>query len=393
MLSIALSMSSLIFYRQKGSINSVKSTQSYYASEAGIEDALMRLRNNPLMPPLNYSLTVGGATTNVIIPEMIAGSRTVDSNGDALGRIRNLQVIYQLDSYGVSFNYGIQVGEGGLEMKNGSKVKGNVFSNGNIFGGNGTVEGDVVVAGNGHSIDDITVEDDAISYSCLSPAKIKGNLTYVTGGTRTCAVTGSISTQSQEIQSEPLPISQSQIDQWKEDATGGGVINGDYTIGINQSQNFGPKKITGKLTVSNGATLTITGNLYVLGDIVFDNDSTIKLDSSYGSNSGVILSDGKIEAKNGVSILGSGQSESYILVLSTNNSNSAIVVDNNATGAVFYTNIGGIELKNNAGAKELTGYKIKLNNNAEIEYETGLANLLFSSGPSGGWKVLKWKEQ
>ena len=47
MLSVALSMSSLIFYRQKISTNSVESTQAYYASEAGIEDALMLLRDDP----------------------------------------------------------------------------------------------------------------------------------------------------------------------------------------------------------------------------------------------------------------------------------------------------------------------------------------------------------
>jgi len=392
MLSIAISMSSLIAYRQKISTNSVKSTQSYYTAESGAEDALLRLSNNPNMSPLSYSLSVSGTTTNIVIPSIIGGARAITSDGNTNNINRKLQVVYSIDTQGVGFYYGAQVGDGGLTMNNGSRIVGNVFSNGNISGGAGTVTKDVIVAGNGHSIKDITVEGDALSYSCLSPAVIVGVLTHVTGGTVTCTY-GSISTQSNEISSQPLPISQAQIDGWKSDAAAGGIVTGNYTIANNETQSLGPVKITGSLVVSNGATLIVTGTIHVVGNIVFDNGSTIKLHSSYGTLSGIILSDGNIEVKNNSTLLGSGQSGSYLLLLSTSSSDTAILIDNNATGAIFYTSAGGIELKNNISAIEVTGYKVKLDNNAVVQYESGIANLLFTSGPSAGWKVTSWEEK
>lgn len=49
---------------------------------------------------------------------------------------------------GVAFNYGVQVGEGGLDMGNNSIINGSVYSNGNVNMKNGaSIDGDVFVAG------------------------------------------------------------------------------------------------------------------------------------------------------------------------------------------------------------------------------------------------------
>lgn len=393
LLSIALSLSVIILYGQKISYNSVKSTESYYAAEAGIEDALLRLKKNPLMSVLSYNIRINNAVAEVDIPAVVAGSRAVTAKGDSAKMIRGLRVIYSINSQEVSFHYGVQVGEGGLVMGNGSKVIGNVFSNGNISGSSGTITNDVVVAGNGRSIDDVTVDGDALSYSCLSPAIIKGDLTYVSGGTKTCAVNGSTAIQTAEISAQSMPISQEQIDEWKDAATSGGIISGNLSITNNQTRTLGPIKITGDLTISNNSTLNITGTIYVVGKITFDNNSIVKLDNSYGSLSGIILSDGAIESKNNAVLRGSGQAGSYLLALSTKSGNSVVIIDNNATGAIFYTSSGEILVKNNVRVKEATGYKVRLDNNAIVEYESGLADMLFSSGPSGGWEVVSWSEQ
>jgi hypothetical protein len=67
-------------------------------------------------------------------------------------------------------------------------------------------------------------------------------------------------------------------------------------------------------------------------------------------------------------------------------------VNNNAAGAIFYTSNGLILLSNNMLAREVTGYKIQIDNNAVIEYESGLESSIFSSGPGGSWIVENWKE-
>mgnify|MGYP001617031822 FL=1 len=389
-LSITLSMSSLIFYRQKISTNSVSGTKSYYAAEAGIEDALMILRDAPQMSPISYNLDVGGTITSVTIPSIIGSSRAIVSQGNENNKTRSIQAVYSVDSTGISFHYGAQVGAGGLIMENGSIVQGNVFSNGNITG-SGTINNNVIVSGNGNSIQDVYVGGDALVYSCLSSASVK-NLTYVTGGTKTCTVRpgGTTGTQSNEITPQPLPISQAQIDNWKTEALSGGT-SGDVTV--SGTQLLGPKKIIGKLTLNNNATLIITGTLHVTDEIILNNGSILKLDTSYGSLSGTVISDGKITINNNSSALGSGQSGSNLLMLSTNTDDAAIKINNNSAGGIFYTSVGGIDLNNNTQVKELTGYKIKLNNNAVISYESGLQNVLFTDGPSGGWRVVSWVEQ
>ena len=156
---------------------------------------------------------------------------------------------------------------------------------------------------------------------------------------------------------------------------------------------LGPKKINGNLSISNSAVLTLTGTVHVTGNITISNSAKIKLASSYGSLSGVIIADGTISPSNSSALQGSGKTGSYLLVLSTNTSNSAIAVGNSASGAIFYTSAGGISVSNSFSAREVTGYKLIMSNSATITYESGLANVFFSSGPTGGWKVTDWQEK
>lgn len=392
MLGVTISMMSLIFYRQRISTNSVKSAQSYYTAEAGSEDALLLLRNNPQISATSYNLDVNGTTANVVIPVIVGSSRAITSQGNVGGIARKIQTIYSIDSQGVSFHYGAQVGAGGLQMSNSSRIIGNVFSNGNIIGSNSaTIDNSVIVSGNGNKIDGMNVGGNVLSYSCLN-STINGNLTYVTGGTNTCSVGGTTSTQSNEITSQPLPISQSQIDGWKSEAAAGGTT-GDVNLSGSQTMSLGPKKIMGNLSISNSAILTLTGTVYVTGNITISNSGKIKLDSAYGSLSGFILSDGTISPSNSSTLQGSGQAGSYLLVLSTSTSDSAITVGNSASGAIFYASAGGITVSNSFSAKEVTGYKLIMSNNSIIQYESGLQNVLFSAGPSGGWKITSWVEQ
>jgi len=390
MLGMALTMNFLISLGQKNITNDVKSTQSYYAAESGIEDALLRLKKTPSITSLSYDFDVNNITVNVEIPSNIGISKTIISQADNNDIIRKIETICSLDNtQNINFYYGIQAGAGGLVMGSNSEVIGNVFSNGNISG-SGTIDNNVVISGNGNSIEGVYVKGDVLAYSCSS-ATIDGNLTYVTGGLHNCAVSGTTSEQSEEISQQPLPIPESQIEDWKNAAAEGGVFPGNKSI--SGGQTLGPIKITGNLNLSNNTILTLTGVVYVQGNITFGNNTNVRLDGSYGSLGGVLISDGTINMGNNDVFSGSGQTGSYILLISTSTSDSAIVVSNNSTGAVFYTTAGSLRLSNNVSVTEATGYRIIMNNNSSIQYSTGIVNIYFASGPGAAWEVTSWQEK
>jgi len=163
-------------------------------------------------------------------------------------------------------------------------------------------------------------------------------------------------------------------------------------------RNLGPLRITGNLTIDNRTTLNMRGTILVSGNLTISNNARIRLDNEvYGSNSGVIIVEGKTTINPNVYLEGSGEDESYLMVLSTNTeisdiSNPAIRINNNVNGAIFYAGSGLIVLNNGVMAQEVTAYKVRLENNAWIFYEDGIADITFSSGPSGSWELVSWKE-
>lgn len=162
---------------------------------------------------------------------------------------------------------------------------------------------------------------------------------------------------------------------------------------------MGPARITGNLSVLINHSLIITGTLWVEGNITLGNNSSVKLDSGYGSSSGIIISDGRIDMGNNTEFGGSGSEGSFILILSTSNcpfglgcSGDAIELVNNSVGAILNAQNGAISFANNAVATEATAYRLILRQNVVITYESGLANVNFSTGPTGGWNVKNWRE-
>ncbi len=392
-LLIGLSLSFLTFNSAANAQTKIKSAKSYYLAEAGIEDALLRLRND-MQVTSSYTLNNGDDSATIEITEPIGGSRTIISQGNSDNRIRKVAVTYSVTADEINFFYGAQAGEGGVIMGNNSQIQGNVFSNGNIIG-KGEITDTATVANNGNLIEDATINKNAYAYSCAN-ADIHGTLYYVSGGIIDNCNYGNLVVLENQIEPEPLPIPKEQINEWKTEAEAGGIIYGDYTVSDNETDSLGPVKITGNLTIYNNSLLNITGIIYVQGNITIENNATIQLDSSFGSLSGVIISDGTIKLNNNAFARGSGEAGSFIMLLSTNSSlslaNPAINLYNNAEGAIFYASNGVIHLHNNIDIREATGYRLALENNAVISYDVGLENVNFSSGPGGGWSVEDWRE-
>jgi Tfp pilus assembly protein PilX len=405
----------------------VARTQALSIAEAGIEAAIWKLNNQPGYTGESNS-SYGSGTYNITITNLSGSSKLiradafVPNQSNPRGK-RSIQVTATIGTTNIGFNYGVQAGEGGFQMDQNSTVNGNIYSNGSIIGANGaTIDGDAIVAGatgkidavriNGnswsHFIEDSTVGGNASHYDLIrttvtanasvysmSNCTINGNATYTTQFG--CSIAGSQSTPNNNVppdpSAEPLPIDDEQINGWEQEAENGGVL-GSQTI--NGSVSLGPKKINGNIFISNGSTLTITGTLWITGNLTIDNNAILRLSPSYGSLSGVIVvgqegssTAGTISVYNNAQINGSGTSGSYLMLLSqkTGTATPAITIENNAAGAIYYAGTGQINLSNNGGGKEITAYKVFIDNNAVVTYESGLANANFSSGPGGGWEV------
>ncbi len=225
-------------------------------------------------------------------------------------------------------------------------------------------------------------------------------------GTKYCQNTNN-SPVCNTSQSDPsplnMPISQGNIDQWKADATAGGVITGDYAVLDDIA--LGPKEITGNLLMNtSNKTLTVNGTLYIRGYIDIGATGTmIKCAASFGSDSCIIVADGWVHLTNNVTFQGSGASGSFLFLLTTlactgipgtgcTHHDGAIDVHNQASGAIFYAPNGMINLHNGVTLTSATAYKLRLDNTATIRYDQGVTNANFSSGPGGGWNIKSWKE-
>ncbi len=208
-----------------------------------------------------------------------------------------------------------------------------------------------------------------------------------------------------------MPISDSDITTWETDAAdtahGGTTITGNVTISTPTT--MGLKKIVGNLTISD--ILTITNTIYVTGNVIINTVSgggsttlpSIKLDSSYGATSAIIIADGYIIVNNGVAFQNSGTAGSYILLLSNSTcdesvstspcfGHNAIDVSNNSDISIVNAQKGTVYFSNNASVKESVGKKIVLKNNVGVSYGSGVINVGFTSGPSGSWNLDSWKE-
>lgn len=215
------------------------------------------------------------------------------------------------------------------------------------------------------------------------------------GNNKTCDTTRTDPAQ------QPFPISDGNIDAWKTEAEAGGVQTGNVTVGPwpNQTASLGPKKIVGNLTVNSSGVLTVNGTLWVTGNIVVSGSGIIKLANAYGSQSGVIVTDGRVDLSGGGQFASNGQSGSYILVVTTSTcptgscgNHPAIDVSGGTGAVVLNAQKGTINFSGGASAKQATAEKIIMSGGTTVNYETGLADMNFSSGPSGSWSVTSWSE-
>jgi len=207
--------------------------------------------------------------------------------------------------------------------------------------------------------------------------------------------------ESSNPQPLSFPVTNEFIDSWKEQATAGGVTNGSVSINWSGGS-LGPRKIVGDLIITSGK-LTINGPVYVTGKIQVSNGGDIELASSFGTNDGIIISDGPIYIYGGASVRGSGNSNSFLVLVTTNNaihsgsiSNKeqfAGYLDNGGDVDAFYAPNGEIWVAGGSELNTVVAYQMAITNGAKINFKSALSSLGFqSSNASGSWNLASWKE-
>lgn len=376
---------------------------SLFVSQAVNEDALYRLKTgkrftSPSTLSLNGYIATATSTT-------VVGGLQLDSSASAFGLVRNIQT-HLSTGIGASFHYGTQSDKGGLDLDDHSVISGNVYSNGPITGHNYTITGDVVSAGPSGSVKDVHATGSMYGHT-IDSSTVDGDAYYVTiSGT---TVSGALHPGSADQATSSLPISDVMVTTWENGAAAGGVINSPCPYKITDSAVLGPVKINCdlKIEAKDNDVVTLGGPVWVVGKIDIDSKGTIKVDPSLGNQSVAVIADkpgdlvsgSKITINKQTAFQGNGSAGSFVLMLSQNKaaeigeSDKAISVGDHVSGdVILYAGHGKVVVSNHADVKELTGYRVELNNWADVVYQSGLVNLIFSSGPGGGYVFDKWRE-
>ncbi len=382
--------------------STISSKKSFSLADSATEEALYRLKNSKKIGA-TQTLTLSSGTATINISNTSTGKK-IDANSQAGAYQKNIRVNLAVGT-GISFHYGIQAGRGGFELNNSSSITGNVFSSGPVIGSGNIIRGDVVSAGpsgliNGihatgtayaHTIQNSTIDKDAY-YMAISNTTV-GGMSYP---------------NSPDQIEEDLPIPDEQINLWESEAEDGEIktcSSGTYIIDSDES--IGPAKIPCDLLIKgSGIVVMIGGPIWVTGNIETQVSPSIRMDSSLGNQNVAIIADNKsasttssiITIGQNTSFQGSGSTNSYVFMVSQNGSaenggtTDAIYMGQGSSAVVAYAPHGQISLGQSVSVKEATGYKIVLNNTANVIYDTGLASTLFSAGPGGGYNVVDWTE-
>ena len=128
----------------------VAKAQALALAEAGADKAIYQLNQNPnFSGETNTALGPGTYTTTITTVNQNTNRIPATGNvtyGRGMSTSRTIQITASIDLTTLSFAYGVQVGQGGLSMRNGARINGNVFSNGTIDGP-GVITGDAFVSG------------------------------------------------------------------------------------------------------------------------------------------------------------------------------------------------------------------------------------------------------
>ncbi|OGD73295.1 hypothetical protein A3K29_04145 [Candidatus Collierbacteria bacterium RIFOXYB2_FULL_46_14] len=401
-----------------------QTNQAWYAAWSGVDEIMYRLRSHQ---DFGSSYSVGITLSNgATVSASVTGDsnqKIVRSSGYEGGVIKNLEVTIASSSSKASFVFAAQSGEGGFELEGNTTVTGsngapgNVYSNGPVLGikansGNAgsKILGSVWAVG---SIGGLNSLDSGGVYiqknawaSTLTACLIGGSVRASTPPTN-CPYSGSF-----EISSPPLPATLSSVDAayWKNKALEGGIWDGDCNIASsdgtdcsNGTRIIGNKEILGNLNVPSGVNLTISGPLWIKGDVNISQNNILYTSEDTNKNSIMIVASdpdnptikGRVVTSSNVQFNRNSQGAGIIFISENQSLDCAnlpaIDMTSNTATVVFVAIDGCINVGSNSKINGILGKKIHIKNNSTIQYDPSLARAIVVPD-SGGWNVVNIRE-
>lgn len=366
MLSVILILAAALFSRVAGFLrfgsNTILREQAMYLAEAGLEKAIWQLNEttgsysgetNTYLPGYPDDIGQFSVSVSTINPSL----KTITATG-CVPKCQSprAKVIVKSDakitSTTISFGYAVQTGDGGITMYDNSEINGTAYSNGNIsaggFGMGQEIMGDAWAVG-----------------TISNPPDVHGQ-------------------RHPNSSPAPMPDITQQVSDWKTAATAGGTTNCILPCTLSTSQNIGPRKYDGNLTLTGNATFTVKGPIYVTGNLMISLGSTkVNLDESFGSIGTGFVVDGTISIQNGATINPTGADPpGYIMLVSNSSSNSAVSINNSGAFAILYTLSGGALMRQNTHVNALISKSLTMYNFSSLDYESGLASTQFTTCPT-----------
>lgn len=398
--------------------------QAWYAAWAGVDELMYRLRaRQDFGSSYEVNLTLaGGATASATITGD-NNQKTVNSRGFFQGIIKQLEVKVASSSSKASFIFAVQTGVGGFELEGNTSVAGTNNTPGNVYS-NGAILG--IRAASGQSGSKILGSAWAVSNIAGLSAPDTGGV-YIkknawANALTACLIGGNVKSPqppsncpysgSYSINPAPPPIPLASVDAeyWKAQAEAGGTWNGDCTVLATDGTDctsgtakLGGRKILGNLLVSSGTNFTLTGPVWVKGDISISQNNVLYTDEAVGKNSVVVVaSDPDNPAVNGRVVTSSNvqfNRNSFgagIIFISQNlgdncSSSPAIDITSNTATVVFVSLDGCINIGSNSVISGILGKKIHIKNNSSVLYDPSLAKAIVEPD-SGGWAVVSVRE-
>ncbi len=390
----------------------IASTQALAIAEGALHQSVYELNTNPSYAG-STNVPLGNGTYTITVTSIDTNTKRITATGyipnsTSPVSTKTIRADVAIGNDIISFRYGIQAGAGGFTLDNSSSITGNVFSNGSVIGDGGNmILGDVISAGPNGLVYGITATNSIYAHTIghASRATTAEKDAYYENKVNTTVV-GKSYDKSLDQTSVPLPISDEQIATWQSYAAAGTPIttcDGNGNHEITTSISLGPTKIPCNLVVKGSSVvLTITGHVWVTGNITTQTGPMIRIDPSLGSQNVAIIADnptnttgsGKISINQSTRFAGSGTTGSFVFLISQNNSaetgGSVVAIDmsQGASALVAYASHGLLTLSQSVGVRAATGYRIALSQSANVVYDTGLPSTVFQSGSGGSYSLI-----